>query len=230
MTIRLVLFDIDGTLLWPGPVPKQCLAEALKDVFGTRGDIERYPFGGKTDPQIVSDLMTEAGMSEPDVVAKMPFVFELYLRLLRERLTPLSMELYPGTRPLLHALSRLSGVALGLVTGNIEPGATVKLSQFDLNCFFRVGAYGSDSADRNNLPELARRRAESALCVSIAPDQAVVVGDSVYDVRCARACGTKAVAVATGRTSLEALVAEGPDVTLKDFNDTEEVVASLVRV
>lgn len=227
---RLLLFDIDGTLLWPGTVPKECMACAMEEVFGSRGDVAKYAFAGKTDLRIVTDIMTQDGYAGSQVQGRMEEVLARYISLLGESLRPEGMTLYGGTRPLLEALRTIPGVALGLVTGNVEAGARIKLGQFGLNEFFETGAFGNDSIDRDDLPGIALRRAQTRYQQKISAAQVVVIGDSVYDVRSARACGARAVAVATGHTTREVLVAEEPDCLLDNLDCTEEAVAALLEV
>lgn len=226
---RLLLFDIDGTLLWPGTVPKECMARAMEEVFGSRGNVAKYSFAGKTDLRIVTDVMTQAGYAVSQVQGRMEEVLARYISLLGESLRPEGMTLYRGTRPLLETLRTIPGVALGLVTGNVETGARIKLGQFGLNEFFETGAFGNDSIDRDDLPGIALRRAQTRYQVEIPAAQVVVIGDSVYDVRSARACAARAVAVATGHTTREVLATEGPDCLLDNLDCTEEAVAALLE-
>lgn len=225
---RLLLFDIDGTLLWPGTVPRECMACAMEEVFGSRGDVAKYSFAGKTDLRIVTDIMTQAGYSHLMVRSRMEEVLDRYVSLLGQSLRPEGMTLYRGTRALLQALLAEPEMVLGLVTGNVEAGARIKLDQFGLNGFFEVGAFGNDSIDRDDLPDIARRRAQTHYQLDIPAAQVVVIGDSVYDVRSARVAGARAVAVATGRTSRDVLAAEGPDCLLDNIDCTEETVAALL--
>lgn len=225
---RLLLFDIDGTLLWPGAVPKECMARAMEEVFGSRGEVAKYSFAGKTDLRIVTDIMTQAGYPASQVQSRMGDVLARYISLLNDSLRPEGMILYRGTRPLLESLRTKPGVILGLVTGNVETGARIKLGRFGLNESFETGAFGNDSIDRDDLPGIARRRAQEYYQLDIPAAQVVVIGDSVYDVRSARVAGARAVAVATGRTSRQALAAEHPDCLLDNIDCTEDTVAALL--
>lgn len=226
---RLILFDIDGTLLWPGKAPRLCLAKALEAEFGTAGDIGGYAFGGRTDPRIISDLMRGAGFSDSRISAGIPSVFQFYLNELARELHPADMILYPGTRALLIALGCADDAGLGLVTGNIQAGARIKLGCFNLNSFFAVGAFGSDSADRNDLPAIALMRASAAYGRDFSGEETVVVGDSVHDISCARACGMRVVAVATGKTGREDLLSLKPDGFLENFDDTDLAVSTILK-
>lgn len=215
--MRLVLFDIDSTLVDCGPQVRPLFAAALAEVFGTTGRVEHYDFAGRTDPRIVLDLMTEAGHSEEEVRARLPRMREVYLENLEQALGREGMRLLPGVAELLDSLARRDDVALALVTGNWEPGARTKLSRFDLNRFFPFGAFGCDGVDRSDLPPVALERAERVVGRRFAPEEALIIGDSRHDVTCARAHGIPVLAVATGRTPMEALREEGADWVVRDL-------------
>jgi phosphoglycolate phosphatase len=215
--VRLLLFDIDGTLLLCGPQTRGLFADALCEAFGTAGDIDGYNFGGRTDPQIVYDLMTGAGFTREEVAARLPRMRDAYLPRLESVLDRRLMCLLPGVEELLERLEQRADVALALLTGNWEAGARTKLARFDLNRFFPFGAYGSDGIHRSELPPIALARAERHLGRRIAPSEALVIGDSVHDVECGRDHGIPVLAVATGRTSEETLAAAGATWVVPDL-------------
>lgn len=226
--MRLVLFDIDGTLVNAGGVGRTALARALDSVYGTVGAIERYDFRGKTDPRIVLDLLGDAGWDEMEIRAKLESCFAIYLRELDVLVGDgAPVRLLPGVAEVVRALSDRPDVVVGLLTGNIEPGARVKLRATGLWPLFRVGAFGSDDADRRRLPAVARRRTREVLGHEVAFEQVTIVGDTPLDVDCARACGAFAVAVATGRHSEDELGACRPDRIFGDLSDVERVVDAL---
>jgi len=220
---RLLLFDIDGTLVWGGPA-KDAFQSAMLEVFGTAGPIEGHDFAGKTDPQIARELLHGAGFSDDEVAAGFARLWELYLSGLERLLPERPMTTLPGVRALLAALAKLEDVALGLVTGNIAGGARLKLGSVGLHSHFRVGGYGSDHEARNHLPGIAIQRARQEWGVPFEVDQVVVVGDTPRDVECGRLEGTRTVAVATGRFGFEALEAAGADHTFEDFTATDHVL------
>lgn len=220
---RLLLFDIDGTLVWGGPA-KDAFRSAMLEVFGTAGPIAGHDFAGKTDPQIARELLHGAGFSDEQVAAGLPRLWELYLGGLERRLPERPMTMLPGVEALLAALAELGDVALGLVTGNIAGGARLKLDSVGLHGHFRVGGYGSDDEARNHLPGIAIQRAKRAWGVSFEADQVVVVGDTPRDVECGRLEGTRTVAVATGRFDFDVLKVAGADHTFEDFADTDQVL------
>jgi phosphoglycolate phosphatase len=215
--MRLILFDIDGTLIDCGPQVRPLFASALVDVFGTAGDLDGYDFAGKTDPRIVFDLLTGAGVTAGEVVAGLPQVREIYLRRLARALDRRGMRLLPGVLEVLERLEERDDVVLGLLTGNWEPGARTKLAHFDLNRFFPFGAFGCDGVDRSELPPVALERAERAMGRRFTAEETLIVGDSLHDVSCARAHGIPSLAVATGRTPATALDAAGADWVVPDL-------------
>jgi len=226
--MRLFLFDVDGTLLTAQGAGRRAMTKAFLAVFGVTGPIERYNFSGKTDPQIVADLMGAAGFRPGEVIARLPAFYNRYLdELSAEVGDGQQVTLMPGIGELVRRLSESSGAVVGLLTGNIEAGAQIKLAPTGLWPFFRLGAYGSDDPDRSRLPALAVRRAEALVGQAIPPKQVLVIGDTPLDIRCARAVGAVAVAVATGRYGVEELVAFRPDFLFPDLSDVPRVLATL---
>ena len=226
---RLVLFDIDGTLLSASSVPARILGEVLTEVFGTPAAMEGFDYSGKTDPQIARELMRGAGVGEEQIARALPEALSRYLERLAARLAPEHVKAKPGVGPLLDRLAAEPGVTLGLLTGNLERGARIKLGPLDLNRHFSFGAYGSDSEDRYTLPPLAVERAYARTGVRFVGQEVVIVGDSVHDVLCGRSIGVRAVAVSTGPTPRGRLLASGPDALLDDFSDTEAALRALLN-
>ncbi len=215
--MKLILFDIDGTLLDCGRQVRPLLAGALEAVYGTAGDIDGYDFAGKPDPRIVLDLMTGAGLDSTRVVERLPRLQALYVAELERGLRVERMRLLPGVREVLDRLHRQSAVTLGLVTGNWEAGARIKLGRLGLNDYFAFGAFGDDGTDRSMLPPVARARASAHAGREFAADEILIVGDSLLDVECARRNGLRSLAVATGRTAAAALAAAGADWVIADL-------------
>jgi phosphoglycolate phosphatase-like HAD superfamily hydrolase len=227
VAVKLVLFDIDGTLLHCGPQVRPLFAGALIEVFGTAGDLDAYDFAGRTDPRIVLDLVTGAGLRESEVMAGLPRVRELYVERLERVLDGKTMRLLPGVPELLEELERREDVVLALLTGNWEPGARTKLSRFDLNRFFAFGAFGCDAVDRSDLPPVAWERAERAVGRRFRPEETLIIGDSLHDVSCAQAHGIPVLAVATGRTPADALRSAGADWVISDLREAGRAVGWL---
>lgn len=223
--MRLILFDVDGTLINAGGAGRTALTRALHEIYGTTGAIDRYDFRGRTDPRIVLDLIGGAGWEEAAIRARLDACFEIYLRELDAVLTA-GVRVLPGVPDVVRALSARDDTVVGLLTGNIEPGARVKLRSTGLWPYFRLGAYGSDDADRRRLPAIACARARE-LGHEIPFERVAIIGDTPLDVDCARACGAQAIAVATGRYTETELATCGPDVLFADLADVDRVVEAL---
>lgn len=228
---RLLLFDIDGTLVDTDGAGREALRRALREVFGETGPIDDFDFHGKTDPAIVRGLMREAGRPEEEVEGRLERVWASYLRALREELELRKrrgrVSPYPGVTELLEAVAEDPRFVPALVTGNVASGAWHKLDAGDMAGHFGFGAFGSDSARREDLPPLALRRAARQLGREFAPGDAVVIGDTPDDVRCARASGVRAVTVATGRHRPEELEQHDPDHVFADLSETWTVIEVL---
>jgi phosphoglycolate phosphatase len=228
MTPRLVLFDIDGTLLSAGRVFREALAEALIAIFGTTGPMESYEFSGRSDPEIVRGLMRGAGFEDAAIDAHLGQVLERFANGLVPLLVAETIRAKPGIPELVERLAGDDGVTLGLLTGNLERCAHAKLEPLGLNAHFALGAFGSDHEDRRALPAIAVERAFRATGRRFAGKSVVIVGDSIYDVRCGQGLGVRAVAVASGTTSRDRLRAECPDALLDDFSDVEAAIATIL--
>jgi phosphoglycolate phosphatase-like HAD superfamily hydrolase len=227
--MKLVLFDIDGTLITSRGAGRRAMRIAFERVFGTAGGIDRYDLRGRTDTRIVHDVMGAEGWEPARVSERLDDFFEAYLGgLVAEIGDGQGVMMLPGVAEVVERLAESSEVALGLVTGNIEQGARIKLQPTGLWPRFRVGAYGSDHMDRRRLPSLAARRAHALLGREFPPPDVVVIGDTPHDVDCARACGAVAVAVATGQYPREALLADRPDHFFEDLSDTDRVLRALL--
>ncbi len=227
--MRLLLFDVDGTLVSARGAGRRAMGQALEAVYGVTGPIGSYDFRGKTDPQIVFDLMGSAGLSADQVQERLGRFYERYVEGLRAEIRLRGgVALLPGIQELVERLSRCPTALIGLITGNIEVGAKIKLEPTGLLPHFRVGAYGSDEPDRTRLPAIAARRAETLSGATIIPEQVVVIGDTPLDIGCARAYGAQAVAVATGGHGVEELAAHRPDALFADFADVGRVLATLL--
>jgi phosphoglycolate phosphatase len=224
---RLVLFDIDGTLVRGGPA-KGAFELGMETVFGTAGPIGEYDFSGKTDPQIARELLKETGKTDPEIDAGLDDLWEAYLGELGRRLPGHPMTVLPGVRPLLEHLEEREDVALGLLTGNIIRGARLKLNSVDLMGFFPIGGYGSDGEAREDLPPVAMRRAATNWGKTFPASSVVVVGDTPRDVECGKYSGTQTVAVATGRFDVATLEATGADRVLGDLGDLAGSVDALL--
>ena len=223
---RLILFDIDGTLLHTNGAARRAFHRALIDVYGTAGPIDALPFDGKTDPQIARELLSAAGLSRATIDASLGELYRAYLgNMATEVAQPGYAPLvYPGVREVLNALRTRAEVLLGLLTGNIADGAALKLRSAGLADYFDFGAFGSDSEHRGELPAIAVQRARERTGVEFRGKDVVVIGDTPSDILCGRSLGVYAVGVCTGRHTREQLLAEGADHVLDDLSDTPRVL------
>lgn len=229
-TVRLVLFDIDGTLLSNDGAGRRAIHAALVEVFGTTGPAG-HRFDGKTDPQIVRELMGLAGFESAAIEERMERLLQSYVLRLREELASSNHHpcVYPGVRELVDALDAREDVALGLLTGNLVEGARAKLESVGLDpARFVVGAFGSDHADRPELPEIARTRFAARFGRPIPGEQLVIIGDTPSDVTCGRGVGARAIGVATGSYSVDELQAHGAHAVFDDLADTEAVLRAIL--
>jgi phosphoglycolate phosphatase len=225
---RIALFDIDGTLLASGGAGKRAMERALTEVYGTVGP-EGYAYDGKTDRQIVRELMRGAGRPDDEIDAGFSRVFTRYLQELLVEARTAPIRPLTGVLAVLDALEPREDVVLGLLTGNIVEGAAVKLGAAGIGIErFRVAAYGSDHEHRPELPRIARERAEVTLRRAVPAETLVVIGDTPLDIACARAQGARAVAVATGRYSTSELAAHGADAVFADLSDVGHVVHTVL--
>jgi phosphoglycolate phosphatase len=222
---RLVLFDIDGTLVLTGGAGLRALTRAGADVLGASDLLDDIPLAGRTDWAILQDVAVRAGRDLDGPL--LGSLREAYLGFLREEIERPGHGLktvMPGIRELLAALEPRQDVVVGLLTGNFAEGARIKLEHFRLWRHFRCGAYGDDHPDRNALVPVAVRRAQACGFGRVPYDEVIVVGDTPHDVACARAVGAQAVAVATGSCSVEDLSRSGADLVLPDLSDIESLL------
>jgi len=228
--MRLVLFDIDGTLILSGGGGFRALTRAFKDVAGISNALEGVRLNGQTDPLIVSEALTQAGVADsPQIHSDIQSRYLVYLR--EEMPRSEKARLLPGVRPLLDRLGQLSDVTIGLLTGNIEPGARIKLDRFDLNRHFPFGAFGSDSAVRRELVPIAMARARQRCPgVDLGASDTIIVGDTERDVDCGRFAGARTLAVATGGVLPSVLRQAGADLVFDDFSPTDRIVDALMSL
>ena len=226
---RLVLWDVDGTLVDSARLGREAFLEAFERVVG-REATELVPFAGRTDLEIAHDMLEAAGVAGADHLLDR-FEEEL-VRAMAARLDTLATHgrALPGTHAALERLHAEPGVIQSLLTGNVERNAMLKLRPFGLARWieFGCGAYGSDHRVRGELVAIARTRAERAHGVAIAPQDVVLVGDTPLDVAAARAGGARAIAVATGPYDEHELSETGADAVLADLTDTDRVARAVL--
>ena len=228
--MRLVLFDIDGTLLWTDGAGRRAIHRALIEIFGDTGPAD-HRFDGKTDPQIVRELMRVVGHEDEHIDERMSELFARYVVCLREELRDPEHRAVPlpGVTDLLAALESRDDATLGLLTGNLVEGARAKLEAVGIDPeIFVIGAFGSDHELRPELPAIAQRRARELLGIDVAGSHVVVIGDTPADVECGRDIGARAIGVATGRYSTNELAAHGAAAVFTDLTDTAAVMRAIM--
>jgi phosphoglycolate phosphatase-like HAD superfamily hydrolase len=223
---KLVLFDIDGTLISDNGASREAFATALADVYGFHGDLRRYDFSGRTDPQIARMILRDDGRNDDDIDSQLPTLWQHYLCGLA-RNAPGRVRMLPGISALLDAVSADDHLTAALLTGNIEPGARLKLGAIALNDHFPFGAFGSDSPRREELPPIAVTRAADATGHAFEGRDVVIIGDSIYDVRCGLPHGATTIAIASGKTAAEMLRAESPDYFFESAEDLDKIMAAI---
>jgi phosphoglycolate phosphatase len=225
---KLVLFDIDGTLVLTGGAGLRAMNRACHDIVGHADALDGIPVAGRTDWIILHDALARVGRSlDPTLFERLR---ETYVSYLREEILQAGKGFYgalPGVPALLDALAAREDVLLGLVTGNFQASARIKLERFDLWRYFRCGAYGDDAADRNVLVPVAVERAGTTGTPPVAAADVLVIGDTPHDVACARAAGATAVGVATGGSSVDELRACGAAIVFETLGDTDDVIGRL---
>lgn len=228
----LILFDVDGTLIDTAGAGRRSLERAFETVLGLR-DVAavsaRVRFNGKTDPIIIAEIAREAGLDAAEVGRFAPPLERAYLDALRDEMSRPDprRRTIPGVVALLEALAPRPGVTLGLLTGNIEEGARLKLAPFELNRFFPDGGFASDHADRTAIARIAHEKLSRRAGIPFERERTWVIGDTELDVACARDNGFRAAAVDSGWTPRERLVSARPDLLLDDFTDVPAVIAAL---
>jgi len=226
--MKVLLFDIDGTLMKAGGAGFRAMELAIERRLGVRNATEGIIPHGKTDPLILKEILRRIGVGPTTISSLLPRLIADYERFLAVEMPRAPAVLLPGVRDLLEALSTQPQVLLGLLTGNVARTAGIKLARFGLDRFFRFGAFGSDAEHRIALPGIAVGRAEQLVGAPIGLGRHVlVIGDTPRDVECALANGATAVGVATGGSTAEELHRAGAHVVFEDLTNTGDVVAAL---
>jgi phosphoglycolate phosphatase len=229
--IKLVLFDIDGTILLTSGAGRRAIVAAIASEVGAAGRLARVRFDGKTDPQIVAELLDAAGHSGPPAAERVGAICRRYVDLLAAELERPTTRttVMPGVHRLLDRLERQQDVVLGLLTGNIAQGAALKLRAAGIDPKrFPVGAFGSDAAHRPDLPPIATRRAAGLFGREPSGHEVVIIGDTPADVACGECINARAVAVATGGYSSAEPHACRPYAVFEDLSDTDRVLSSIL--
>jgi phosphoglycolate phosphatase len=228
---RLVLFDIDGTLLHGGNLWRECFEGAFLALFPDFS-LKSVSFNGKTDPQICHELMGQKPLAE-SMTHSVRMILDEYLNRVEKALPVRAneVEALPGTHELLMRLSRVDGLQLGLLTGNVRRGAKIKLRAAKMEHFFDIdgfGAFGDDHWDRYCLPRIAADRAKHRCGIEYHGKEIVIIGDTIHDVNCGKSIGVRSIAVGTGRNvDRMELLASQPDHFFEDFSDFHAVIRAI---
>ncbi|MCI0746848.1 MAG: HAD hydrolase-like protein [Verrucomicrobia subdivision 3 bacterium] len=217
-SVRLVLFDIDGTLIHSGGAGEKAFAHVCRTIFKTPNGTKNLHFAGRTDTAIVRDFLTRHDI--PPSPANFQTFFDHYVFWLDHMLAELSGRVLPGVERCLAELSALpEPPAIGLLTGNIRLGAQIKLSHYGLWHHFQTGGFGDDSEDRCQIAVIARERGDKLLNRRLAGDEILVIGDTPLDIECARAIGARVLAVGTGMYKMDDLRRHKPECCVESLED-----------
>jgi phosphoglycolate phosphatase-like HAD superfamily hydrolase len=224
-TKRLLLWDIDGTLISTGAAGQGAIVRATAEQFGGDGNLDGVEIAGRTDLAIAHQVLRKYGA--PVTAENAQAFLEIYLRMLAEELPRREGRILPGVLQLLEQLASQPDTTLGLLTGNLVRGAKLKLQHYDLWRFFAFGGFADDHHDRNELGAFALSRALEGTGINFAGSQVDVIGDTGHDIACGKAFGARTIAVATGGWSREQLAPHEPDFLFDDLSNVDEVKQTL---
>jgi phosphoglycolate phosphatase-like HAD superfamily hydrolase len=222
---KLILWDIDGTLIVSQGAGVRAMERAFKQRFGLPGDLSKIEWAGRTDSWITGEVLRFNGI--PPTPENCHTYLEAYLELLPGELRDGPQgRVLPGVLELLETLRGRTDLAQGLLTGNVRRGAEYKLTHYKVWHFFEFGAFADDSPNRNDLGPHALRRARELHHHDFTPDRTYIIGDTPHDIECGKVIGARTIAVATGRHTVAELAIHAPDALFSDFADT----AAFLRV
>ncbi len=222
---RLLLFDIDGTLVNSGGAGMEALKRALKERFGIEDDLEDIEIAGMTDSGIIVSILDKHKI--PANAENVAAFLDSYVHFLSDELPLRKGKLLPGILELLEKLKARKHVVLALLTGNLSRGAQLKLGHYGVWHFFEFGAFADDHSDRNQLGRFARARAKEKHGREFSSEEIDVIGDTPRDIACGKALGARTIAVATGTWTREKLAEHNPDILIDDFSDVERLIDKL---
>jgi phosphoglycolate phosphatase-like HAD superfamily hydrolase len=214
--VRLVLFDVDGTLVHTGHAGTQAFAKTFATEFNAPNGVEKINFPGRTDVSLVREFFGYHNI--PATSENFQRFFERFVFWLDQMIAQSNGEICRGVSEFLNDLRALPHPPmLGLLTGNIRLGAEIKLRRYGLWDLFETGGFADDHEDRNHIAAAALERGRRVLGEKLRPEEIVVVGDTQYDIRCGKFIGAKVLAVATGGAALEELKRHQPDWAVEDL-------------
>jgi phosphoglycolate phosphatase-like HAD superfamily hydrolase len=225
---HLVLFDIDGTIMNTDGAGNQSFVNALSRVFDREFSAEGYSSSGKTDTQIALELAEKFGVLRDETASRLADIREIYLAGLEREIAAIEPTVLPRARELVSAIAAEGSCVTGLLTGNFEPAAWIKLGGIGLSEPFEMGAFGDGARERRELPDRAVERAWELTGQTFVNKEVVIIGDTPNDVACGRHLNVKSIAVATGNFDDAELAKEDPDFLFDDFTDTDRVVEAIM--
>jgi phosphoglycolate phosphatase-like HAD superfamily hydrolase len=221
---KLILWDIDGTLIRTNRAGIVALVRAFAQLHGREPDMASIEVSGRTDRWIISRMLEHHGITASS--ENIHTILEGYLQLLQGEMVARPGRVLPGVLELLETLHHRTDIVQALLTGNVERGARIKLEHYRVWHYFAFGAFGDDSPLRNDLGPHALRRAKERHEIDFRPERTFVIGDTPHDIECGKVIGARTIAVATGNFTVEQLAAHTPTAVFADFADT----AALLRV
>jgi phosphoglycolate phosphatase-like HAD superfamily hydrolase len=230
---RLILFDIDETMIASDGAGRRALTKALETLLPDhrqplKDTAQTLPMSGKTDPQIIREILQALEFTPAEIEHYRPEIIKSYLQYLEPEIKACQHYImHEGVEPLLNSLELEPNAYLGVLTGNVKEGACKKLAPFNLTRFFPIGAWGCDSSNRLELPPIAVSRANAFFARQFAPEEVMIIGDSVNDIACAKAYGAKSLAVNTGKTSFDQLSAENPSYLFSSLGDKNAILEAI---
>ncbi|MFC1668930.1 HAD family hydrolase [Spirochaetota bacterium] len=227
--MKAVLFDIDGTIIRAHGAGKASIIKATIDTFGTVGIMEKVNFQGKTDPKILYESLTGNGITREIIDLNINKLKKNYFKYLRSEIKKSGVTLMPGIKNILPTLSTDKNIMLGLLTGNFSESAKIKLSSHNLNKYFKVGIFGDDTAERNEMPFIAQKKICANFSIDIDFSNMVIIGDTVHDIECAKKSGAISISVGTGWTEKSILLSHNPHYYFDDFSDIELVIDTIIK-
>lgn len=226
---KLVLFDIDGTLLKGGnTLHKLAFSNAFKKIFDVDASIDIVEHAGKTDQQIIAGVLAKKGIKESAVREKIGEIMKEMINFFEDKIEDESSIVLDGAREFLEYLDS-NKVLMGLVTGNLEPIAKGKMERANLNDYFKVGGFGSDDENRANLVKIAIKKAEDNFDFKF-NNNVFLVGDTPRDILAGKEAGVKTIAVATGNYTEDDLSKEEPSLILKNLTQKEKILKSIINL
>ncbi len=229
MSRKLILFDIDGTLVSRCHVHEKSYPVAIKEVFNINVERPGPRFAGTTDKKIVFTLLEESGIERNQIKKRLGEVYKVMINYVKENIdNDKEFRLLPGVKTLLEELNKRNHI-IGLLTGNLEEIARIKMKKLGVNHYFSVGSFGGITEVRNELVPTAIENTEQKFNITIDKENVFVLGDTPHDIECGKANKVKTIAVATGPYSKEELLEYKPDYVFDDFTNTDRIINAIAE-